>query len=410
MIKLLLALFLLCPQESTEDLIKKLDSDKIEERDAAAKKLRALGPAAAGFLLQLIQSSDPELAHRANELLRNIKHDEHIKRVTRSLPLITLKCNKTRLSDVVKSIKDQTGIEVATSILGDNLVTVDLVDAPLLKALDLICAGAEERGPNWELSWYQRNNEISFGITDGAINKPTIYLDKFRLQVSGTMVTIRNDLRDAMAGVSLWIDTVNEPQFRPFIGPSLTVTSMIDEDGKALLLTSDNLNLTGKQASLATLMWRNSSEGKGSYFAGLNIPITSKKLKSIKGKINSVVELERTRLTFETLKKGSIIEFGDIKIWIDEIFADNSCGVLRVQFSGHKHKVDSLLVESQVFFTDKEGLEHKITVSTSSDQFYLYPQGEGGVITWMPVSMSFDLITDWLECEREFEITDIPLR
>ena len=410
--KLLAMLLLLLPvlqENQTESLIKQLDSDKVEERENASQKLRAIGPSALGHLLQLTKSSDLELAHRANNIIHQIKHDVHVKEVTRALPPVTLKYDKAKLSDIIKSVKEQTGVELTASIHGDTIITVDMVNTPILKALDLICAGAVERAANWELGWYQRNNEISFGITDEVVNKPTVYLDKYRLQVTGTASYVRNDFRGTLTGVSFWINVAYEPQFKPFIGPSLTVTSMTDENGKAVLMASDS-NITGKDALLAAQMWRNCSDGKGEYFGALNVPIGSKKLGSIKGKVSSVVELERTTMTFDILKKGSVIEFNDMKIWIDETFDNNNCGTLRVQFSGHRYRVEQIM-DAQVTFTDKEGVEHKLTVQTSHDQFYFYPQGEGGPgFSWTPVSMSFDIITDWLECEREFEFTDIPLR
>lgn len=70
---LVLALLL---QDDPAALVEQLRSDSIEERDEAARKLKALGKAAEKELRKAVDDRDPEVAHTAKYLLRFIEYQD----------------------------------------------------------------------------------------------------------------------------------------------------------------------------------------------------------------------------------------------------------------------------------------------------------------------------------------------
>src|SRR5437762_13052923 len=68
----LLLLGLLIPQDSLDDLIEKLASERVEEREEAQKRLVELGEKAEPFLRKAAESKDPELSGRAVAALARI--------------------------------------------------------------------------------------------------------------------------------------------------------------------------------------------------------------------------------------------------------------------------------------------------------------------------------------------------
>jgi len=70
--RLLALLLALAGQDSADDLLRRLGSDSIEERDAASQKLRALGEAVRPALERASKDPDSEVARRAAALLRRL--------------------------------------------------------------------------------------------------------------------------------------------------------------------------------------------------------------------------------------------------------------------------------------------------------------------------------------------------
>jgi hypothetical protein len=63
------------PQRANiEDLVKKLGSDRFEEREAACKSLEAIGEPALPFLRKATRSDNPEVRRRATEVVQAVEH------------------------------------------------------------------------------------------------------------------------------------------------------------------------------------------------------------------------------------------------------------------------------------------------------------------------------------------------
>jgi len=71
-------LFALCAQSDPADLVDRLGSDLLDEREEATRQLKVLGKAAAVPLERAARSEDPEVAGRAQLLLRRIAIQDRI--------------------------------------------------------------------------------------------------------------------------------------------------------------------------------------------------------------------------------------------------------------------------------------------------------------------------------------------
>jgi len=135
-------------QDSPDELIRRLRSDRAEERDEAGKKLADLGAAAVPALEAARLDKDEEVARRAAAILRTIerRRREAEERKPRRLRSAALK--DVPLEDAAKDVFGKFGASVKVDPFGinvQNAVTLELKDAGFWEAVDQFCQAANVR-------------------------------------------------------------------------------------------------------------------------------------------------------------------------------------------------------------------------------------------------------------------------
>jgi hypothetical protein len=110
------------------DLVKQLGSDDYAEREAASKRLDAIGPGALTELRAAVRSENPEVARRAHELLRRIERRIDNEKAL-AATLVTLDAKDQRLDDVLADLSKQAKCEVVLNgtelrALADRRITL----------------------------------------------------------------------------------------------------------------------------------------------------------------------------------------------------------------------------------------------------------------------------------------------
>jgi hypothetical protein len=134
-------------------LIKQLGSDDYTEREAASKRLNAIGTPALAELREALRSENPEVVRRAHELVRKIEYRIDNEK-TLAPSLVTLDAKNERLDDVLAAISKQAECEVVLNgpqlqDLANRRITVSTGgEVPFWDAVLRLCdaAGVEVAG------------------------------------------------------------------------------------------------------------------------------------------------------------------------------------------------------------------------------------------------------------------------
>ncbi len=225
-------------KDRVNQLVAKLDAEKIEARDAAQKALVELGPRIKPLL------DDAEKSGSAERKARLAKVREAFAKAEENTNLgaskITIKQKGVRLSEAIKllqtqsgntinDLREQEGVDVTNPALD-----LDIVDKPFFEALDIV-TGEAGLAP----SFFTGDGSIGLmgAATPGAtprVAKPmVVYSGPFRVQFK--QISAVRDFDTGMATSNAQFELAWEPRLRPMLlafKPD-SVQAMTDE-GKAV--------------------------------------------------------------------------------------------------------------------------------------------------------------------------------
>src|SRR5262249_17870915 len=123
-------------------LVKKLGSGRFAEREKAQKELDKIGVPALEALRKAAQSTDPETARRAGELVAKFEKHALASKVL-AAKRVHLKYKDTPLPEAIKDIQKQTGYNIALhdpeGKLKERKVTLDTGMTTFWQAFDQFC-------------------------------------------------------------------------------------------------------------------------------------------------------------------------------------------------------------------------------------------------------------------------------
>lgn len=177
-----LALALCAPQDAADDkireLVSRLASDEIEAREEAQRQLVEKGEPALPLLRRLLEAAkDPEVVARLKATLLEIEKQALRAKVYRPARPVTIKARGARLEEVLKEAGRQAGVAIElTAELADRRVTLEAEGAPLLAALDRLCAAEKD------LAFQPAEGRLRFS-SGPAPAVPSAYADGFRARL-----------------------------------------------------------------------------------------------------------------------------------------------------------------------------------------------------------------------------------
>src|SRR5215207_9526411 len=134
------------PADDADRLVKQLGSARHAEREAAAKALDALGPAARSALRDAVKTGEPEVRRRAGELLAKL--DRQAESAAALVPTqVHLKAADVPLADVAREFAKQSKMRVQIARepvdLAGRRVTLDTGPTGPWEALAAVCRAAK---------------------------------------------------------------------------------------------------------------------------------------------------------------------------------------------------------------------------------------------------------------------------
>lgn len=119
-----------------------LDSDDFATREQATRDLVALGDAGREALTAARDGGSLERRMRIAQILQNLGARASSRPARREPSRVTVTADDSRLADVVADIAAQSRTKIRIKDAPETRVTMAVKDAPLLEALDLLCAKA----------------------------------------------------------------------------------------------------------------------------------------------------------------------------------------------------------------------------------------------------------------------------
>lgn len=173
-----LGLLLQSPQEDVERLLERLSSDRITQRDEAARQLERLGlPALDRLQRELRQTNDLDLKLRLESLIERIPKIAELARVYGPTKRVTFKADGEPLGPILTRLGTELGEKVRSEGLdAGTKVSLSLEEATLWEALDRVSAAAR-------VHYEYRKDGVVF-LPGEAPALPVVYYEQFRISVA----------------------------------------------------------------------------------------------------------------------------------------------------------------------------------------------------------------------------------
>jgi len=136
-------------QDEVRDLIEKLRSDRIEDRDDAIRKLEDKGKVAVPALEKLLQDPDAEMRQRARRMLDEISRRECIRAAREPGKRVTVEVRNASLTEAARKVFNPFETCARIRAEGSDIeilgVSLDLQDCGFWDAVDAFCETAQVR-------------------------------------------------------------------------------------------------------------------------------------------------------------------------------------------------------------------------------------------------------------------------
>jgi hypothetical protein len=233
-------------------LVAQLGASEFDDREKATAELDALGGPALDALRQAARSEDPEVARRAEILVRKI--EKRLESVTAlAAKRVHLVFKETPVKDAVEDFKKKTGYDIVLSDpdgkLKDRTVTLDTGDVTFWQAFGAFCekAGLREGDVSDLVS-------VAPPYPGGATAEPTVAVDRITLLdgkpeggPTADATALRLRTLPPPAGVAAADDLPValllslEPRLRWLKIENATIVKAVDDQGQELIQTTTDV-------------------------------------------------------------------------------------------------------------------------------------------------------------------------
>ena len=297
------------------DLIQRLDSDVIKERERALEDLVADFDRFEQAVKEAAEKGAPEVRARCQEILRQSAVARQRKDSWSPARPIRLSVKASPLREVVKQLGEASGYQIRLDPgSSDQPISINLDRMSFLEALGSLCRAAG--------LWYTRARDGSFTLSPG---KPPASSPSYvgPLVLSGTLSGL--DKPQEIRRVALSINW--EPRIKPRWF-DVRVESAEDDHGESVALNPDR-----SSGSDITHTWRFHNYPRQEAFADPVmevVPLASPlkpgaKLRSLKGKITLYFPQEVSKLHIDVPPTGEKQQMGVVTASLDELRFEREC-------------------------------------------------------------------------------------
>ena len=270
-------------------LVRDLDANDVQTRDAAEKALIALGPKVLNYLPRIRPTTPAEVKVRLGRVAKAV--ETQLVEATTKATRVTLK-GEMSVVDAVKEMEEQTGNKIMGIENRTGMVDVDFQDVKYWEALDQVL---DQAGLSLDPYGGAENALTAAARTDGLAPRfgRAAYSGLFRFEA--TRVQAVRDLRNpGMTSLQVRVEVAWEPRLTPIsVAQQLSDLKATDENGDEIAIDSPE-GMRGAQGR----------RDVSSIEMDLPLQLPSrdvKKLASLKGKITALLPGRIETFEFDNL-------------------------------------------------------------------------------------------------------------
>lgn len=335
-------------EKKIDELVGRLDDDRIDAREAAVQALVELGPAAVPLLKNRIEKLDLESKGRVEDAVRSIEAREAMSQSLPPLRRVTLALKDRPVREALVEIRKQTGLPFDfTEASVDAAISVALKDATPLEALDEVCrlGGQLSYAVSGQDDYNRLTGEripreprIRFSNGD-AREYPAFYVRHYRLRVTQISLTRTNTFAKAgqkQSSAYLTLDAVWPPDVKPDGVTEFRITELKDDQGRSLLMQE------GAAAGRMPRQFGRVRRTRG-YDSTVNETVPFKypeadarKIAVLKGEVSLRFPKETRMIVFDKLaeSRGKTVDVGGAKVTLKDYQDKGTSHLIELQVTG----------------------------------------------------------------------------
>ena len=364
----------LTPKEKAhiKQLVRELDHRERGKRDAAEKKLTAMGPKILSFLPPITRRTPAEVKVRLGRVINSI--ETKVAKQTAKETYVTLK-GEMELAKVMQAIQKQTGNTIAGYADRDATIKVDFKKVPFWKAMDNVLdqAGLDIDvfgGEGRRLTVRARPEEQ---LPRGG---KAVYSGPFRLEVTRLTAT-KNFRNPRQQGLRLSLQVTWELRVAPLSIQQAFTDVKAMGDGKVALTTETGRRDVGINPGVSAT----------ELDLAFQLPKRSiKKISKLTGTMTALVPGRTERFSFEDITEGEIErKKAGVTVFLDRVRknGDVYAVMIRVRFDDAKNSLEShrgWIYRNEAYLVAPDGKKVKPATFEASRQdtnevglMYLFP-------------------------------------
>lgn len=376
-----------------EDLIRDLGSTEYAERQKAKEGLLKIGAPAVAALEKATQSSDPEVAQSAKDLLAEIRKAGSLSNLLGSGRRVSIHVRDVPFETAAEQLASSVNIRFPESARGVKL-SLDFENAPLIQVLDAMTSKT--------LTYRFENSETVQFFEGPNPGIACVYSGPFKFSVTGIATSTSRDHVHRSADVDMTIAAEWEPQTRP-AAYSIELIEAQDADGRPVKANTAVAE-DWSQAECDTVVMN------GATFKMLNLNgrtklVTEKPAAVLGEKTLNLARIPTAVSKFASLRCRAVFEFGagearTIKFDRPSVGSrDGGVEIVSMDAQSIRLRADECEVESIVL--DIDGRE----VPVSMDRRGAISVPKGKTVSALCLS-----VRERVKHSVEFEFKDLDLR
>lgn len=221
-------------EKTIDDLLQRMASDSLVEREEAHEAIAKLGMEALAVLEKKLPRADGDLCERIEKAIAILRGDDRRAHVLPPLKRVTVKATAKPIAAVLADIRSQTGLPLQFDPKDPTLVTVAIENATPLQALDEVSRQAKKIRYAFAGDASDQPGIKGESTTEEFVDYPAAYVRHYKIAVTSVGTYKSNNFKTDLAQTQLGLQIDWAPDVRPNALRRIRLEEVVDDRGTSL--------------------------------------------------------------------------------------------------------------------------------------------------------------------------------